>query len=98
MQQMNFDKNIISSFIIYSLPNGLWILSGLLLLKVFLKQSNRILYVYSVIFILLSIFIEIGQLFKIIPGTFDILDLVTIVIFSGIGFAINIYGGKYEKM
>ena len=95
-QQIYIEKNIISSYIIYSLPNGLWVLTGLFLLKIFL--INSILKFYSIIFILLSIFIEIGQLFEIIPGTFDVLDLFTIFIFSGIGLAINIYKDKYEKI
>lgn len=89
--------NLISSYIIYSLPNGLWVLSGLLLLKYFLKNENRVYLFYATVFILISISIEVCQLYGIVPGTFDILDLVTIIIFSIIGFLMNTEWKKYEK-
>jgi hypothetical protein len=98
LRQLKISKNIISLFIIYSLPNGLWVLSGLLILKIFLKNDKKVLIFYSVIFIILSILYEICQLLYIIPGTFDIIDLITIFIFSSFGFFINIYKGKYEKI
>jgi hypothetical protein len=86
----------VTAFIIYSLPNGLWVLSGLLLLKTFLKYG-KILIFYSIVFIIISLFYEIGQYFNIVSGTFDILDIVTIITFSGIGLSANILLGKYEK-
>jgi len=90
LRQINIDNNIVSSFIIYNLPHGLWVLSGLLLLKTFLKNENKILLFYSILFIVISISFELLQFFGIRPGTFDILDLITIIVFSCIGLFINI--------
>ena len=90
-------NNGIASYAIYSLPNGLWILSGLLFLNIALKKEYQLLKIYSVIFISIALIIEIGQLFKIIRGTFCILDFVTIIIFSSIGLFVNIRGVKHEK-
>jgi hypothetical protein len=91
LRQIELKNNIISSYIVFSLPNGLWVLSGLLLLKVFLENEKRLLAIYSIIFIMVSILYEISQLIDIIPGTFDIADIITIIIFSNIGLFVNIY-------
>jgi hypothetical protein len=87
------ENNLIISFIIFSLPNGLWVLSGLLLLQVFAKNEKIMALIYSIIFIIISIIIEISQFYSLLPGTFDANDLITIIIFSGIG----LYIGKLRK-
>jgi len=69
------------------------VLSGLLLLKTFI-QNDFLLLFYSVIFIVMSVFYEIGQFYGIIRGTFDILDLITIVIFSSLGLVISLKRSK----
>jgi hypothetical protein len=95
-QNIYTGNNIILKYFIYSLPNGLWILSGLLILKLFLKNEYFLLSIYSIVFIVISFIIEIGQLFKFVRGTFDILDIITIALFSIIGLII--IGEKYEKI
>jgi hypothetical protein len=97
LRQVNIGNNIISTYIIYNLPHGLWVLSGLLFLKLFLEKENRICLFYSTIFIGIAISLEILQYFGIRRGTFDIFDLITIIIFSSIGLSISIIGEKYEK-
>jgi hypothetical protein len=89
LRQFDYDKNIVSLFIIYSLPNGLWILSGLLFLNIFWKYEKTNLLIYSIIFIVLGISIEIGQYLNILLGTFDVFDIISILIFSIIGLVIN---------
>ena len=98
LRQMDLGNNLISSYIIFSFPNGLWVLSGLLFLGTFLKNEKTFLLLYSGVFILIALIIELGQLFDTISGTFDILDLVTIIVFSCFGLYINIHGGKHEKV
>jgi hypothetical protein len=98
LNQFVYDENIISSFIIYSCPNGLWILSGLLMLKIIWRYNKIILLIYSIIFIVLGISFEIGQYFNILLGTFDILDIISILFFSTIGLVINNNGVKCEKV
>jgi len=96
LRQVNLDDNVITSYITYSLPNGLWILSALLLFNIFLEKKYLI--IYSIVFIFISITIEISQLYGIISGTFDILDIFTILLFSSIGFAVNMNKEKNEKL
>jgi len=65
------------NWFLFSLPDGLWIFSYtslvLYIWKNKLKKEN-IFWVLIVPFI--SIFSEIGQIFNIIPGTFDLIDLI----------------------
>ena len=90
----NIEHNTITLYIIYSLPNGLWVLSGLLLLKMVIKNNKKVLLLYSILFVAISIFIEIGQYFGIILGTFDVFDLITIIVFSIVGLIISLRGVK----
>ena len=65
------------NWFLFSLPDGLWIFSYtslvLYIWKNKLKKEN-IFWVLIVPFI--SIFSELGQIFNIIPGTFDLIDLI----------------------
>jgi hypothetical protein len=65
------------NWFLYSLPDGLWICSYL---SVLLVVWDNVISKHNIHWLLLvpmiAIFSEIGQLFKIVPGTFDILDLI----------------------
>ena len=65
------------NWFLYSLPDGLWICSYL---SVLLVVWDNVISKHNIHWLLLvpmiAIFSEIGQLFKIVPGTFDILDLL----------------------
>ena len=65
------------NWFLYSLPDGLWIYSYL---SVLLVVWDNVISKHNIHWLLLvpmiAIFSEIGQLFKIVPGTFDILDLI----------------------
>lgn len=64
------------NWFLYSLPDGLWIFSYL---SVLLVVWDNVISKYNIHWLLLlpiiAIVSEIGQLFGIIPGTFDIFDL-----------------------
>ena len=69
--------NYLTSFIIYSLPAGLWTISYLILMQIIcndMPKTQRIAWVYSLPIILLII--ECMQILSSIPGTFDILDVL----------------------
>jgi hypothetical protein len=91
LRHINIEHTIITQYVIYSFPNGLWVLSGLFLLKSAVKNNRKILLLYSILFIAISIFIEAGQYFGILSGTFDILDLITVIVFSSIGLLIILW-------
>lgn len=65
------------SWVIYSLPDGLWVTSYMILIKGIWKNNKELQYyvwLYSLSFI--AIISEIIQLFTSHIGTFDILDLI----------------------
>jgi hypothetical protein len=70
-----------SSFLIdffrYNLPDGLWLLSGLLFLRALWHENPKTLFVYKLCFLFIAFFFEFLQMFDGIAGTFDIFDLLT---------------------
>ena len=78
--------NILSIFI-GSAPDGLWFLSGILFIRgIFLFESKSAFYI--VFFYLIAASFEFGQLLNLIPGTFDIFDLL---IMSSVALAEGIF-------
>jgi hypothetical protein len=76
------DNLFFISFIRYNLPDGLWLLSGILLLRALWIHNQKTSQIYVGVFILFAFSLEIIQYFSIMPGTFDVLDLVTMGIFA----------------
>ena len=93
----NADHNIIKSYVIYSLPNGLWVLSGILVIGSIWKDKKCNFYLYISILIFIALFIETAQKLNIMYGTFDVIDIFTIIIFSSIGIIIYIFRENYGK-
>lgn len=77
-----------ASFCVYSLPNGLWALSALLMLSVIWGRQKNVYHTYASVFISASIFAEILQGIGIIEGTFDVLDIIPLLISAVIAEAI----------
>jgi len=71
----------IPDWILYSLPDGLWIFSYISLI-LFIWQNkiskNSLFWILLIPFIAISS--EIGQLFRIVPGTFDLTDIILYLI------------------
>lgn len=79
--QHNFNSTSkLISFCIYSLPNGLWLLSAIVFLGLIWKKEKDIFFFYSFSFLLVSLLFECLQLTQIIPGTFDFNDIFILVI------------------
>ena len=68
-------QSIITIFLRYHLPDALWFISAVLFLRFmwFYKIKEQMIYIFS--FYVIGFTFEISQLLKIIPGTFDLLDL-----------------------
>ena len=82
-------SNNLPNFILYSLPDGLWLFSYVSLVLYLWKnelKSENLFWVFSIP--LISIISELGQIFKIIPGTFDIIDLLMYVLGTILPFII----------
>lgn len=80
-EQKSFNsKSKILSFCIYSLPNALWSVSAIILFGIVWEKSTNTFLFYSIGFTLGNITFEILQFFKIIPGTFDFMDILVLLI------------------
>ena len=82
-------------FLIYNMPAGLWTISYIILMQLIMMDTrgiNRILWIYSLPLCLTLV--EILQLSKVVPGTFDILDIVVYVIPIIVSILIDI---RHEK-
>lgn len=87
-------------FLIFSFPNGLWILSLLIILGLIWEKHRIFFIIYSSFFTGISILFEFFQKFGLIPGTFDIADILVLLIFHIVGFLIYefiILEVSYEK-
>ena len=64
-------------FFRYNLPDGLWVLSGLLFLRALWHEQPKTLLAYRLCFLFIAFLLEALQVFDGIAGTFDVLDVVT---------------------
>jgi len=69
------EHSTLGSFFLFNLPDALWFLSGILLLRFIWFHSCKEQNIYLLCFYLLGAVFEISQLSDNIPGTFDFLDL-----------------------
>jgi hypothetical protein len=91
------DSNVILSIVAYNIPDGLWFLSGIFSIwSVWLNDAKWCIR-YTIGFCIMAVLFEIIQLKDTIHGTFDVLDLVIIIIMavlSGIGYTYSIFRRK----
>jgi len=62
-------------FIKYCLPNALWTSSYILMVNAVLRKENNKLF-WAILLPIIAAVLEIFQIWKIVPGTFDIADLL----------------------
>lgn len=75
-------NSICSNIFIYNLPYGLWCVSGLFLIRAVWLINIKWRKVYGGIFIFIVMSYVILKLPGIIPGTFDVLDMVIMGFFA----------------
>lgn len=83
----NFGNIKLPEFIIYSLPNGLWVFSFLTFIIITTHKKIRLAFILVCIFI--STGFEIFQRIKIIPGTFCLIDFCTSIFFTILSFIVT---------
>jgi hypothetical protein len=82
-------KLITNGFLIYTLPDGLWSYSlTYVMCLIWFDIKNKIKYFMISIGIIFGVFLELGQLFNLIQGTFDINDLIVSILFPVIAYII----------
>jgi hypothetical protein len=74
-------SSALTGIILYNLPDMLWFLSGILLLRLIWLYNKKWQNIYLYCFYGIALIFETMQLLNYIPGTFDIMDLF----FMGIG-------------
>jgi len=74
--------NILVSMFLYNLPDGLWFLSGILVIRAIWLTNQKWRLIYFCVFSFIALTMEIIQIFKSIPGTFDLLDIAFMAFFA----------------
>ena len=91
-------KNHLPNWFLFSLPDGLWVLSfGLSMNKIWKNDSQMQIWFWSMILPFIAIISELGQIFKLVPGTFDWVDLLFYFIAIFLITKIN-KSNNYEKI
>jgi len=87
-------KDQLPDWFLFSLPDGLWIFSIIsFILLIWGNNINKqnLVWIFTIPFI--AIASEIGQLFSIVPGTFDAIDLAFYI--TGAVFPIKIFTNNF---
>ena len=72
------ENSLITSMFLYNLPDALWFLSGILFIRFLWFNKHKEQKIYLICFYFIGAIFEISQLSSVIPGTFDLLDLLFI--------------------
>ncbi|PIF30804.1 hypothetical protein CLU81_1254 [Flavobacterium sp. 9] len=82
-------KNNFPSFILFSFPDGLWLFSYVSVVLYLWKNEIRYENVFWILIVpIIAIMSELGQILKIVPGTFDIIDLLMYLLGTTLPFLI----------
>lgn len=87
LKQLNYVRFLIPNWIIFNLPDALWIFSFtncMLLIWRFKFAAQSIFWIF--IAPAIGVFSEIGQELHIVPGTFDSVDMIFIIVASLLPF------------
>jgi hypothetical protein len=71
---------LLPSWVIYSLPTGLWLFGGILLFSSIWGKIVYVKIIWITLFALVAIGSELGQYFGLVRGTYDLMDLIVMVI------------------
>tara|TARA_B100001989_G_C24117498_1_gene259329 strand:- start:25 stop:405 length:381 start_codon:yes stop_codon:yes gene_type:complete len=73
---LTYADTFLERVIIFSLPGGLWAMSYSILIFHIRKDKTFRTIIWSLIIPFIGVFSEIGQFHFLIPGTFDVMDLI----------------------
>ncbi|GHV06839.1 hypothetical protein FACS189485_16050 [Spirochaetia bacterium] len=80
LYQTQGNSGPLSDILVYNVPDGLWLLSGILFIRTLWPDKGAEGKIYILIFCFLAVLFEVLQLFNFMPGTFDVLDLMAMVL------------------
>jgi len=81
-KNIDISENYFFYFLKYNLCDGLWILSGIFFFRFIWFDNHRIGKYYIFVFVGIALLMELLQLIGNIPGTFDMMDILTMVSFA----------------
>jgi hypothetical protein len=70
----------LATVLVYNIPDGLWLLSGILFIRAFWITDRRMSDVYTLVFCALGFTLELLQLHERLPGIFDVWDMLCMAI------------------
>ena len=77
MWKMPYPKESIPSVLVSSGPDFLWLLSGICVLRGLWYNERKMQKLYLTIFYIIAAGYNIGQYIGVIPGTFDLIDVLS---------------------
>ena len=83
-----FRTTHIPDFLVYSIPDGLWLFSYILLIGVIWNFNYHRCFLLIMLLPIYAISHEILQLYHLVPGYFDILDFVVYVVATLVGISV----------
>lgn len=96
---LSAQKFVVEPWVLYSLPNALWMLSGVILLDLIWdeKEYRKLGLAWILGFSGLAISAEFLQSLSLLPGTFDIFDLLLMVLISMVYIAVSCVKRRVSK-
>jgi hypothetical protein len=73
----------LSTVLVYNIPDGLWLLSGVLFIRALWFTDRRMSNGYTLVFCALGFALELLQLHPRVTGTFDVGDVLCMAIAAG---------------
>ena len=84
--------------VVYSFPHALWYLSGILIFAIIWRDNKRMQYLWIAIMTAMCFGGEFGQLIGVVPGNFNLDDILYSIIAGFIALAVNYkLGSQNEK-
>lgn len=88
-------SHLLPGWFLYSLPDALWLFSGLVIFDAIWGQTNKFSKVlWLFILWIVAIGVEVGQALRLLPGTFDFHDVALMLIASLFALKIIIASNK----
>ena len=84
-------------FLVYSIPDGLWLFSYILLIGVIWNFNYHRCIFLTMLLPVYAISHELLQLYHLVPGYFDILDFVVYIIATLVGISVLVMSNHFYK-
>ena len=77
---LTYPENFLEKVIVLSVPGGLWAMSYTLLIFHIRKDKTLKTIIWSIVIPIVGIASEISQFYQLIPGKFDLMDLIMYIV------------------